>query len=207
MLLLLMEKPHLHRGAVDQAEYALERARDAARRVENAATFSDAETAWSDFIGLSQRIHSKLEQGAKGESQSLRWWGEIQHNRRTDPVLRYIHHARNADHHGIAPVIGRDPARIALGVGGGRWKIDAKFGSGELDARVEALGGQVPGQSKFVEVTPGSIRLVEVVDRGVHYEPPRGEDGNLLAPSTAAQLAVDLLTKIVEGAKRLPEHS
>jgi hypothetical protein len=174
--------------------------------MEGATNLSEVETAWSDFLDLSQRIHSKLEQGAKGQTKGDNWWGAVKHNRRTNPILRYTHHARNVDHHGLAPITDRDPATLALGVGPGAWSFEGQTGPGG-ELKITALGGQVPGESKFVELKPESVKLVRVVDRGVSYDPPLEADGNPLTPVKTAQLTLESLTKIVEEAKQLPTHS
>jgi len=136
--------------------------------------------------------------------KSSGWYGRQKHERRTDPVLKYIHHARNADEHGIAKVTERTAPGLALGVGPGMWRFDGTVGPGG-QLKITAMGGQVPGQSKFVETVPGKVRLVKVVDSGDVYDPPRDPQLKELLPNEVAGLALDYLRGMIEEAEQLPE--
>jgi hypothetical protein len=125
----------------------------------------------SDFLIAANRIFSKLEQGSKTNGQSKAWFGRKRHERRTNPLLRYIHHARNADEHGLAKVTDRTASGLALGVGPGMWRFDGTTGPGG-GLQITAMGGQVPGLSKFVEIIPSKVRLIKVFDCGDPYDPP-----------------------------------
>lgn len=83
------------------AKERLERVSAALGRLEKATKQKERETAWSDFLLASHAFYSKLEQGAKGCPQSVAWFGRKKYERRTDELLRYIHHARNSDDHGL----------------------------------------------------------------------------------------------------------
>lgn len=86
---------------LDAARERLRRARDALERLEQTTTNKERETAWSDFLLASHAVYSKLEQGSKGCGKSQAWFGRKKHERKNDELLRYIHHARNTDDHGI----------------------------------------------------------------------------------------------------------
>src|SRR6516165_1236564 len=86
---------------LDSARERLRRAHSAFERLERATTNKDRETAWSDFLLASHAVYSKLEQGSKGCGKSQAWFGRKKHERKNDELLRYIHHARNIDDHGI----------------------------------------------------------------------------------------------------------
>ena len=195
----------MRRAAVEQASQSLDRARTSIQSMESATKLSEVEAAWSDFLTASHRLHSKLEQGAKDGNKSNNWWDGVKHQRKTDPVLQYTHQARHVDEHGLAAITDRDPASLALGVGPGTWMFDGKIGPGGV-MKVTAMGGQVPGLSKFVELKAASVKLVKVTNRGVTYDPPMGADGKPLTPTEAANLAFDHLARIVEEAKKFPER-
>lgn len=143
----------------------LDRAVEAFDRIEAATTLVEIETAWSDFLVFANRVFSKLEQGAKSNGKSKAWFDSKKHERRTNTLLRYVHHARNADEHGIRRVTEKEPGGIVLGVGPGAWRFDGAIGPGGRMI-VTALGGQELGKSKFVDVIPARVRLVRVIDRG-----------------------------------------
>src|SRR5262249_4911621 len=66
--------------------------------------FAEIERCWTSFLVSAGRVFTKLEQGQKHSAKSRAWWSKKVHQRRTDPLLCYIWHARNADEQTIAPV-------------------------------------------------------------------------------------------------------
>ena len=77
--------------------------------IKAAKSFDEAEAAWTDFLVAAGAIYSKLEQGAKGHNTSEPWFGRKKKIRKDDPLLRYIHFARNSNEHGIERVVGISP--------------------------------------------------------------------------------------------------
>jgi hypothetical protein len=194
----------LHLAGVCGNRIGTARAAAALRDIERAQTLGAIETAWSDFLIAAGRLFSRLEQGAKTNSQSEAWFGRKKHERRTIPMLTYIHHARNADEHGLAKVTDRTVPGIALGVGPGAWRFDGTLGpSGQM--RITALGGQVPGVSKFVEAVPSKVPLIRVMDRGVSYDPPLDLTSTVLLPNEVAARALTYLQQMIEQARQLPD--
>jgi hypothetical protein len=90
--------------AVAQAKARLKKAHKALVAFRAAEEIGDAEEAWSDFLLAASTIYSKLEQGAKGHPKSQPWFGMKKRERKDDPLLRYLHFARNSDEHGIERV-------------------------------------------------------------------------------------------------------
>lgn len=191
----------MDKKALDASLASLKKADTAVEAMNSAKKFGDLESAWADFLLAANRIFTKLEQGAKTNGTSQAWFGRKKHERKSDPLLNYIHHARNADEHTLASVTERTPPSVALGVGPGRWRFDGVIGGGPGDKMtVTALGGQVPGVSKFAEITPGKVHMVRVIDRGDPYDPPKNADGSEMHPREAAKLAFVHLKQIVEEA-------
>jgi len=194
----------MDKTAVNAACDHLARADAALRAIEGAQTLAEIETAWSDFLIAANRVFSKLEQGAKTNGQSKAWYGRKKHERRTNPLLRYIHHARNADEHGLSKVTERTEPGLALGVGPGTWRFDGTIGP-DGHMKIIAMGGQIAGQSKFVETLPSKVRLLRVVDCGDPYDPPREVNSKELLPNEVATLALDYLRQMTEEARQLPD--
>ena len=195
----------MNKVAVKAASENLKRAETALHDIEAAQTLAEVETAWSDFLTAAGRVFTKLEQGAKSNGKSNAWFGRKKHERRTDPLLQYVHHARNADEHGLAEVTERTAPALALGVGPGAWRFDGTVGP-EMQMKVTAMGGQVPGKSKFVEVVPSKVRLVKVIDRGVSYDPPVDpQTKQTLLPNEVAKLALDYIGRMIQEAGKLPD--
>ena len=90
--------------AVNQARARLRKAELSLGELRTALTLEQAEAAWTDFLLAASTIYTKLEQGAKGHSQSAPWFGKKKHERKSDELLRYLHYARNSDEHGIRRV-------------------------------------------------------------------------------------------------------
>jgi hypothetical protein len=95
--------------AVEQAKSRLLKAEKSLDAMKAAKSVGDAEEAWTDFLLASSTIYSKLEQGAKGCSKSVPWFGRKKNERRSDPLLRYLHFARNSAEHGIERVAATSP--------------------------------------------------------------------------------------------------
>jgi len=90
--------------AVSHARARLNKAESALLAFRNAEKLGQAEEAWSDFLIAASTIYSKLERGAKGFPKSEPWFGRRKKERKDDPLLRYLHFARNSDEHGIERV-------------------------------------------------------------------------------------------------------
>lgn len=99
----------MNRLAIEQAKQRLSKAKRAVSALKAATSFDDAEAAWIDFLMASSSIYSKLEQGAKGFNKSEPWFGRKRKERRDDPLLRYLHYARNSEEHGIERTVGMTP--------------------------------------------------------------------------------------------------
>jgi hypothetical protein len=86
----------------------LEKAQDALKRLDAASTLDEAESAWSDLLLSGNAIYSKLEQGSKvSGGRASGWFGRAKKVRKDDPLLSYMHHARNSEEHGIEDITKR----------------------------------------------------------------------------------------------------
>lgn len=90
--------------ALIQARERFGRAAEAVKRMQEAKAYSykDENRAWSDFLLAASGVYSKLEQGSKGCGTSEGWFGRKKHDRKKDELMAFLHHARNADEHGIS---------------------------------------------------------------------------------------------------------
>lgn len=91
----------------------LEKARAALLRLEEAKSLDEAESAWLDILLAGNGIYSKLQHGSEISSKAKAWFGGVKHLRRTDPLLSYMHHARNSDEHGLEDVANKISAGSA----------------------------------------------------------------------------------------------
>ena len=196
--------------AVEQAKIKLEKAQKAIESLKAAQDYAPAEEAWADFLMAASTLYSKLEQGAKSDGKSLAWFGRKKHDRRKDPLLRYLHYARNSEEHGIDRVVARKPGmESARGI---------KLGFGQRDPwqlRVlnqETLKPEGPPVKAFQEGQ--SIKLVRVFDDRFkdHCDPPEEHLGKALnsscvIPTDVGELALAYLKSLVTEAESLVADS
>jgi hypothetical protein len=148
----------------------------------------DVKREWSGFLIHANRVLVKLEQGAKN-TPSQPWFGTITHRRRTDPLLVYLHQARDASEHGDV-IRGND---VVVRHGPGRVQR-AIFTPDAL-----AAGGGSAGSTLDLP----TVALLPVTTRGRTYQPPMEHLGQPIIPAihVVAEAMLIFLTKVVEEAK------
>lgn len=202
---------------IAQARARLERARAAAALLSEDITIVAKQAAWSDFLIQANVIMLKLEEGAKGHGKSEYWFGRLARTRRLDPLLSYIHHARNADEHTLAA----GPTGVGR-VAGAVHPAGFQFGLMIDDNHPPVAPGRVetweviPGAWRKLEdnggweaaVTPTTLWLKPVHQRGRDYDPPGSHLGNVIGghPPEVAQLAIAFFESAIADAERLPPH-
>jgi hypothetical protein len=197
-------------NAIRHSRARLENACEALQRLDEAQTLDAAERAWSALLLAGNAIYSKLEQGSKVNGQATAWFGRAKHKRKYDPLLCYMHHARNAEEHTIEDVTNRRKAGEASFTF--REPFDPKKLEG-LQLRVDLdKRGQVLVSSSDEDVVSTemydkpSLVLVRVKDSGVYFDPPYEHLGIGLpsrSPSTIGSLFVVFLTTLIDEAKTL----
>lgn len=188
--------------AIEQAKARLQKAERALAELKAAEYFDDAESAWSDFLLAVSGVYSKLEQGAKGHPKSGPWFGAEKNLRKTDPLLRYLHFARNADEHGIERVTDRSLDNL-----------DLKFNERRTIKvqRQNKLTKEPEGDPIEGVIAGPSLKLVRIYDRrfGDFCEPPSTHLGDLVPfggnfPDMAGEVALKYIRLMIERAESLP---
>ncbi len=163
--------------AVEQAKGRLQRAERALERLKAAANYDEAEESWSDFLLAAATIYSKLEQGSKSKGTSSGWFGRKKKERKDDPLLRFLHHARNSDEHGIERVAERGGNKTDFLTG-----ESLKFNERRAKRILEVLDGKT-GKIRHTNVKVylygPSLMMTRVYDRrfGDHCDPPNRAHG------------------------------
>lgn len=192
--------------AVEQAKEQLERAEQALETLKAADDYKPAERAWADFILAASTVYSKLEQGAKSDGKSNGWFGRKKKERKDDPLLRYLHFARNGEEHGIDRVV----ARVAGNKTGFKEKL-LKFGE-RIPVKVRTVDkNRTPtGPEVDASLDGPSIKLVRVYDRRFndHCDPPKEHLGERVSysgtvPSQVGELGLAYLKALVGEAEAL----
>jgi len=196
--------------AIRQSIARLQKARDALNRLKTATTLDETESAWADLLLSGNAVYSKLEQGAKVSGKASAWYGRVKKLRKDDPLLSYMHHARNSEEHGIEDVTKRmkageatitirepfDPSKLQ----GVQLKIGADSGG---HVQVSSSNEDVVSTRMYDKP---SLALVCVKDPRFsdHFDPPYEHLGAKLhdqSPLTVGSLFVVYLAALIDDAR------
>jgi hypothetical protein len=144
--------------------------------------FDEFEPRWCHFLISANAVDMILESHAKGPREQP-FYGKRVKLRRTDPLLRYMHYARNSAEHGIEPVVQHQAGRVAIGRGGEPVHIKSlEFNRGKMVAEFVPINGVMP----TVEVVAAHPKLVPVFDMRskTRADPPTTHLGEPLNDTT-----------------------
>ncbi|UCI06535.1 hypothetical protein [Mesorhizobium sp. B1-1-8] len=193
--------------AVDLAQNKLALAQQSCARLQHATNYEEAELAWGEFIVAAGTVYSKLEQGAKGVGKSEAWFGRKKRERKTDPLLKYLHFARNSDQHGIEHITHRNVPTIdgkPLGF------LPEHFGK-EIPLRVQKVD---PATNEPIgQIADATLRGPNIVLRivtnqmfGDYCDVPIEHKGKAITdptPQHIAELGLEYLSTMVSEARGL----
>jgi hypothetical protein len=196
-------------AVLEQARERLELAEMNFEMIRKAENYKQFRLAWTQFLLALNAVYSKLEQGVKGNSKCEAWWGVLKNTRRKDPLLQYLHQARNADEHGIQQISYEDPA--SFGVGKPDEPINYLRIQSTVDETTIEMHQNDDGTFPTIFAIPWSAQLVPVTDSrfGDTYTPvPKHLGGNLpdTKPETFAEAGLEFTRKALDEAAALPKH-
>jgi hypothetical protein len=193
--------------ALELAKGKLQRADKALYALKTAMNYEEAEEAWSDFLQAASTIYSKFEQGSKSKGSSAGWFGLKKKERRSDPLLRFLHHARNSDEHGIERVSERGGNPRDLG---GQPLAFNEYREHVIQDIRDGKTGEIKAENIPVILHGPSLIMIRVHDRrfGDYCDPPiehmgktiELEDNSLIG---VAALGLAYLSKLVGEAEKL----
>jgi hypothetical protein len=191
----------MDKQALSAAKECLRRATSEVERLRQGGTFDTLKEAWSDFLSDTQRCFTKLRAAAHA-GPSKGWYDGIENVRRTDEMLSYVRHARNADEHGIEEITNTSFGSASFGVRGfARNIVMTSKADGTTEVSYES------NDPVSIKIKPASIGLVAVRNRGATYVVPRTHLGNALvciSPLQVAELTLSFLQKAVGEAEQFP---
>ena len=126
---------------------------------------------WAEFLTYANRVFNKLSHGPKHSHQVKDGLIRVKHVRKTDKILSYILHARNADTHGVER-IAQDSNLVSVKICPlSSYKDDEPIKGKIVD---NAIVGSVTYEfiQHAVQQTNPVLRLVPVTDSGMKYDPP-----------------------------------
>jgi hypothetical protein len=187
------------RAAIKSARIQFERA---AQNIDELATeknLAEIERHWAAFLVNAGRVFTKLEQASKASPKGKTWWSGKIRERRSDELLLYIWHARNADEHGIRRVTEQYISEVKAAS-----PIPEEFEAANREAAKRGLPYAVLGA---FDITM-RVKLVDVIDRGVRYAVPATFRGNPISnphPNNVGLLALSYLDGLIREADNFPE--
>lgn len=137
---------------------------------------------WAEFLSAAGSFYAILEQASKISDHGKSWFGRKKHERKSDPLLSYVHHARNTEEHGVAPIAKLASSGIELVSQGAAVKLESD-GIGTWN--VVEMSGDVRFKNDVVK-----LLTVTDVRFGDSFHPPVKHMGApLIEPVTPALLS------------------
>jgi hypothetical protein len=192
-------KSDMKPDALKQAWQELHKAERAHHGMTHVATLDNIEDSWKEFLFAVTVLYNKLNAGSKGNAKSVTWFNTVKHERKIDPLLSYLHHARDVATHGIARIAEQRGSIFAIK---GDFILNGTFGK---DLTVTPILGGAP--VKFMSV-PAHLELIKVVDDrfGTEFEVPEAHLGQVIynkTPHEFSRLALIYLRDLLGRAASL----
>jgi hypothetical protein len=213
-------------SAINKALADARRAQMALQRLEASTELRTTQEEWAEFLKAAGAIYFKLETGSRGCKKSEAWFRTVKARRKEDPLLQYIHQARNSDEHGIEEITAIDTGGISISGdfpmdgGGLRWRTthNVEIGpDGEPHLKVNhTILENTVGVSSNPNAKPLEVKIVEAHVRlipvrnsifGDIFNPPSEHfDEPLLdqSPANIAGLGLLAAFKFIAEAQQLP---
>jgi hypothetical protein len=188
----------MKKKAVEAARIEYNRTAESLANLMASNDFASIEKHWIAFLGSAGRIFNKLAHGSLESGKSGAWFGRKKHERRIDPLLSYVWHARNAEEHTIQEIA---------------QQIDTSVKFVEPTEENNAALQQAMKNEKrpwiplaLTEVVFAHVVVIDVIDSGVVFAVPRMHLGMPITNMTSAnvgQLALAYLDAMITEADNL----
>jgi hypothetical protein len=100
--------------ALKHANNELLAAKQAQFQMRAATDFDTFEVAWRNFLSALEKIWTKLERTCKAKSGFQQWQEPFKNLRESDPLLKYLYHARHVDQHTIKEILEFTPGKNTI---------------------------------------------------------------------------------------------
>ncbi|MEC5289151.1 hypothetical protein VSX64_15750 [Aurantimonas sp. C2-6-R+9] len=179
----------------------------------SASDFEQFASHWSEFLIHSGGVLNILDAGADTTPQGRQWYGGVKREGRNDPLLQYMHQARNVEEHAVEPTA--EYQHPSLGIGGpgedvyfDKFTLDTAFLKNPEKEIVGRAWRPSDGKPPTITRTPGGPKLLPARDDRFKntYPPPTEHLGKPLAsddPLAVAELYLAYLERLVEKAGEL----
>lgn len=191
--------------AITKAESRLAKAITAQGRLTASTSFREFEPAWADFLVALNGVYAALEQGAKETPQSRQWFGRKKRERREDPLLQYLHQARNADEHGLEPIAEDKTFRMTVIADPGVVVTGANMTIGGREYHMPKIDGNIQNPG-ILSVNFACLVTVKDTRFNTSFAPPTEHLGNVIedtSPRGIAALGAQFHSSLVKEATSL----
>lgn len=153
---------------------------------------------WIKVLHSVERCWNKVRAAMKHNTKWNGWTerGRIEGMRTKDPLLSYLHQARDADEHGLADITVKKPGGLGINPAGpGPTHLD------RLVIRNGRLTEMKASQPMRITLIPATIALSPVVNRNVTYEVPTMHEGEPLGgtdPITVATAGIAFYARTLD---------
>lgn len=153
------------------AQRELEAAERCLAHMRAARSFRDYESYWKSLLSALEKSWQKMRAAEpQMNSRFAPWLGKQERFRKSDPLLQYLNQARDADHHGLDPILRRAPRRDHRS----SWAFDIALKDLVANRRKVAFGREEAIEDLF---TPKRVELLPVRNRGRTYPIPGQHNG------------------------------
>lgn len=166
----------------------LNKSKQALQDCRSAHEFSDFASHWASFLIHTGSILNALDRGSNSTPQGRQWYGGVKRAGRADPLISYMHQARNVEEHGAEPTSENSPTSLSIGHGGEAVYIESMTIGPELFRNPKAyLKGRVwnpdTGEMPSIIHHAGGPALKPVKDErfGNIFNPPTEHEGKPLS--------------------------
>jgi len=196
----------MKRVGIEKAEQRLSQARKHGIRLSELAQGLDVpafEYEWFQFLSALDSVFEVLCTTARKDPTSKQWWfgGPEKEVTKQNPILRFLHHARGADFHGLE--CGTAPDVTGADYQG--YVQDPPFSMtfvGDDGEEFTMKGGAIHLLGNFESFT-FRYRLVPVTNqRSVVFDPPTRHDGTPLSPIEAVRSSLEYYAQLVSRAQQ-----
>lgn len=175
------------KGPLYHAKRELVAAEKAIERMSQSKSLEDLEDEWKNYLNAIEKNWVKTERACQHIRNKFEpWQGQFTRERKKDPLLKYIKHARNSDQHTIHECMEKKDASNSMYVEGGPGvthieRLEIK------DGKLVEYRGNKP---LIIENLPNRIELLRVKDGSKWYNPPKSHKQVKLHWSAPIDVAV-----------------
>lgn len=173
------------------AERELETAERALQRMQASNSLEEFEDEWRVYLGAIEKSWAKVERACQEfKNQFQPWQGSYKQLRKSDPLLKYLYHARHSDQHSIQEFVENKQPEYTMSIGqiipGPPTKMTDPFGNS-----ITFQAGR-PSKIKHTSL-PQRIELLPVLNSKRWYQPPVKHLDQVIewpAPVTVAEIGL-----------------